>query len=420
MTQGYSFLPEGVNVRSVSQITEEIRLALERGLAYVWVEGEIVDVRNSAAGHIYVILRDASAKLKCFIFRSQVLRLPAGFEARVGMHVIAGGRIAVYPSGGEYQLVVERMFPKGLGAAELALRQLREKLQGKGYFDPRRKRKLPRFPRSICLVTSAAGAAVHDLVEILGRRWPATRVAVFPARVQGDGAAEQIAFAIQRVNHWKANGFVQVDTIIVGRGGGGAEDLAAFNHELVADAIFNSRIPVVSAVGHEVDVTIADLVADVRAATPSHAAELSVPDGQEVHDWLRSQDSQIRDSIQRLCDRLRHRLDSLAQRRVMQRPLERLRDYQRRLDDWGERMQRASHSRLERAQRELESVSARLESLSPLNVLARGYSLTRIEASRVLVHSADQVRTGDLLETHVQHGRILSRVEASEPTHAPP
>jgi exodeoxyribonuclease VII large subunit len=321
----------------------------------------------------------------------------------------------VYAPRGGYQLIVEKMFPKGLGAAELALRELREKLFRLGYFDPNRKKPLPRFPRTICLVSSATGAAVCDMIEILGRRWPIARVVVQPTLVQGDSAAEQIARGIRDVNRWKERKLVQIDVIILGRGGGSAEDLAPFNTEVVAQAIFESRIPVVSAVGHEVDVTIADSVADVRASTPSHAAELTVPDRSDMMDCLRKAEARIHDSTRRQLQLARRRIDDLACRRGFQLPLERVHDLDRRLDELGQRMQRAANVDLASGKHAISALAARLEALSPLNVLARGYSLTRTEAKSVLVRSADQVQPGDRLITKVHRGQIVSRVESVEP-----
>jgi exodeoxyribonuclease VII large subunit len=274
---------------------------------------------------------------------------------------------------------------------------------------------LPRFPRTICLVSSATGAAVCDMIEILGRRWPIARVVVQPTLVQGGGAAEQIAAGIRDVNRWKERRLVQIDVIILGRGGGGAEDLSAFNTEIVAQAIYESRIPVVSAVGHEVDVTIADSVADVRASTPSHAAELTVPDHADIIAYLRETESRIHESTRRLLSLAQRRLDDLAVRRGFQLPLERVRDLEQRLDEIGQRAERAIRVREMQNKQALAALAARLEALSPLNVLARGYSLTRTEATPALVRSADQVQPGDRLITTVQRGQIVSRVESVEP-----
>src|SRR5262249_17152949 len=337
----YPFVPDGATVRTVSQVTEEVRKRLEQGFASLWVEGEISNLARPTSGHIYFTLKDASASLKAVLYRTQALRLPAGFEPRDGVEVVAFGKVSVYAPRGEYQFMVDRLFPKGVGAAEIALRQLKDKLFRAGYFDPKRKKPLPRYPQCVCLIASATGAAVRDLIEILGQRWPATRVVVRPSRVQGESAADEVAAAIAQVNRWKAQRHIPVDVIIIGRGGGSVEDLWAFNQEIVAQAIFQSRIPIVSAIGHEVDVTVADLVADVRASTPSHAAELVVPDRIEMLDQIRGVSDRLYAAVQRRCEQGRRRLDELAQRRAMRQPLGRLRDLERRLDEWGGRLQRA-------------------------------------------------------------------------------
>lgn len=411
----YPFVPDGATVRTVSEVTDEVRKLLEQGFAALWVEGEISNLARPSSGHIYFTLKDANASLKAVLFRPQALRLPAGFEPRDGMDVVAYGRVSVYAPKGDYQLIVDRLFPKGLGAAEIALRQLKEKLFRLGYFDPKRKKPLPRYPRCVCLISSATGAAVRDLIQILGQRWPATRVVVRPSRVQGDGAADEVAAAIAQVNRWRAQRHIPVDVIIIGRGGGSVEDLWAFNQEVVAQAIFQSKVPIVSAIGHEVDVTVADLVADVRASTPSHAAELVVPDRIEMLDLVRGVSDRMYAAVQRRCELGRRRLDELAKRRALRQPLDRLHDLERRLDEWGGRLHRAMQVRLSRAKHAAESVAGRLESLSPLNVLARGYSLTRTESSPTFLRSAAQVQPGDRLVTVVQHGRIVSRVETTEP-----
>src|SRR5262245_25821757 len=410
----YPFVPEGVAVHTISQVTEEVRALLERGFANVWVEGEITNLSRPTSGHVYMTLRDANACLGAVLYRTQALRLPAGLELHDGLEVVALGRISVYAPKGNYQFLIDRLFPKGIGAAELALRQLREKLFKLGYFDPKRKKLLPRFPRSLCLIASATGAAVRDIIEILKQRWPATRVAVRPSRVQGDGAAEEIAAAIDQINRWKDRRMVQVDAIIIGRGGGTIEDLGAFNAEVVAKAIYCSKIPVISAIGHEVDTTLADLVADVRAATPSHAAELAVPDRFEVEEDVHNLRNRLNDAMQRQFEQLARRLDELARRRVLKQPVDRLRDLERRLDDQGDRLTRAIRVRLDRGKSDVEARAGKLESLSPLAVLARGYSLTRIDGRPELVRSGEQVKPGDRLITTVQHGTINSRVDGQQ------
>jgi exodeoxyribonuclease VII large subunit len=393
-------------VLTVSELTRQIKGVVEGGFPNVFVSGEISNVSRPQSGHIYLTLKDSEATLKAVLYRGIALRLR--FEPRDGLEVIARGRMSIYVPQGQYQLTIEELQPRGIGALELAFQQLREKLFLKGYFDPKRKRPLPRFPRRVVLVTSPTGAAVRDMIEILGRRWPAAEVWVCPVPVQGEGAGLKIAEAIGRLNRVRG-----IDVLIVGRGGGSLEDLWAFNEECVARAIFTSHIPVVSAVGHETDVTISDLVADVRAATPSEAAERVVPSRDEEMDRLRGCGAAMRTLLLQRVQRAGQRLDDLTRRRAFRLPLERLRDKERRLDELGERVRRALKQRVLLAEQKLTAAAGRLESLSPLNVLSRGYSLTR-SADRTVIRSPDQVRPGDRLETLVEQGRIYSRVEPAD------
>lgn len=397
-------VPPGVKVLSVSELTGVVKDLMEEAFPNVWVEGEVSNCKRHSSGHIYLTLKDADSQLRTVIWRSAAMRVR--FDLKDGLKVIAQGRLSVYAPRGDYQLMVERIQPAGMGALELALLQLKEKLQKLGYFARERKKSLPAFPRCLALVTSPTGAAIRDMLEILGRRWPAVEVLVCPVKVQGEGAAEEIADAIYMVN-----GLACVDVMIVGRGGGSMEDLCAFNEEIVAHAIFRSRIPVVSAVGHEVDVTIADLVADRRALTPSEAAELVVPSCEEHWERFSYLNGRLKELLSGRLHLGRRRLDELAGRRVFRLPLDRVHDEERKLDDWSERLQRATQQRIQRGRDRLGSLAARLESLSPLNVLGRGYSLTRKEADGVVVRNPDQVRVGDRLVTHVQGGRIWSKVE---------
>jgi exodeoxyribonuclease VII large subunit len=306
--------------------------------------------------------------------------------------------------------VVDAVYAKGLGAAELALRQLKEKLAGLGYFAQERKRPLPRFPRRVGLITSPTGAAVRDMLEVLGRRWPYLEIWICPVRVQGAGAAEEVTRALRLFDQ-----IAGIDVVIVGRGGGSTEDLWAFNAESVAHAIFNSRTVVISAVGHEIDVTIADLVADHRALTPSEAAERCVPDRKEILAQLQDLANRSRVLLIRQLERAKSKLDDLGQRRPLRLPLERLQDRARGLDDLAERLEKALKQRLCQMRERLAGHAARLESLSPLNVLARGYSLTRREPDQMVVRAAQQVHPGDVLATRLQRGTIISRVEQVEP-----
>jgi len=311
--------------------------------------------------------------------------------------------------------LVEEVQPKGIGPLELAFRQLKEKLSLKGYFEPGRKKKLPRIPRRVAVVTSPTGSAVRDIIEVLGRRWPAVEVWVCPVPVQGEGAAAEIARAIGLLNRIGRRAETAIDVMIVGRGGGSLEDLWPFNEECLADAIYASRIPVVSGVGHEDDLTIADMVADCRALTPSEAAERVVPNRTEVLEWLAGLETRFRDKLLQRLDLARARLADLIGRACFRQPLDRIRQEERRLDEWGERLGRAVRQRLQQARQRLEAEAARLESLSPLNVLARGYSLTRKEEDLQVVRGPEQVRPGDRLVTRVQHGHVISRVEEVTP-----
>jgi exodeoxyribonuclease VII large subunit len=335
------------------------------------------------------------------------------------MHVLARGRISVYELRGEYQLAIEELVPHGIGALELALQQLREKLQAKGYFDPRRTKPLPRFPRTIALITSPTGAAVRDMLELLARRWPVARAIVVPVRVQGDGACDEIAAAIRTANQCHAAGALRLDALIVGRGGGSLEDLWAFNEEVVADAIFASKIPVVSAVGHEIDVTISDLVADHRALTPSHAVTDLTPDRDALLAGLVELGDRLRAQVTRRLEITRQWLDALAGRRAIRTPLDRIRGLEKRLDGLDARVRRAAGLPVERARTRVAGLAARLESLSPLNVLSRGYSLTRTPEGRV-VHDATAVRPGDAVRTRLARGELVSRVDEVHPAEETP
>ena len=405
-------LPDPACVLSVSALTQQVRATLEAGFSSVWVSGEISNLARPSSGHVYLSLKDDKACLRAVIYRGVGFRIR--FEPRDGMEVIVRGRISVYAPKGEYQLSVEEIHPKGIGALELALQQLREKLERKGYFDPRRKKKLPAFPRSIGLVTSPSGAAIRDILETLGRRWPVAAVVLAPVRVQGDGAAAEIAAAIGLLNRLHANGHLFVDAVIVGRGGGSLEDLWAFNEEAVADAIFASRIPIISAVGHEIDVTISDLVADHRALTPSRAATDLTPERDVLLAALVDLNCRLREQVVRRVDQSRQRIIDLADRRVFRSPLDRIRDLEKRLDDLDDRLARSAIVPLERARQRVAGLAGRLESLSPLNVLTRGYSLTRTPDGHV-VQDVATVRPGDRLLTRLARGEIVSRVEEIRP-----
>jgi exodeoxyribonuclease VII large subunit len=401
-------VPANANVLTVSALTSRVRSTVEREFGAVWVSGEISNLARPPSGHLYLSLKDDKATLRTVIYRSVAIRVR--FEPRDGMEVVARGRLTVYEPRGEYQFAVEEVHPKGIGALELALQQLRERLAQKGYFDPRRKKPLPAFPTAIALVTSPSGAAVRDMLELLARRGPVAAVTVIPTRVQGEGAAAEIAAAVRGVNRFHAEGSLRVDAVIVGRGGGSLEDLWAFNEEVVADAIFESRLPVVSAVGHEIDVTISDLVADHRALTPSHAVTDLTPDREALLAALADTGLRMGEALTRRVSLARQRLDTLATRRVFREPLDRVRDLEKRLDDLDGRLKRSGRVALDRARDRVAALAGQLQTLSPLNVLARGYSLTHAADGRLLKDAA-AVAIGDTVTTRLASGELVSRIE---------
>lgn len=405
---GEPAVEEKVRPLTITELTQGVKSVLEEGFPSVWVVGEISGYKKHTSGHIYLTLKDATAQLAAVVYRGVALRLRN--DLRDGLEVIARGRLIVYPPQGKYQLAVEEIQPKGIGAKEEELRRLREKLFQLGYFAPERKKRLPRFPRRVALVTSPTGAAVRDMLEVLARRWPAVEVWVCPVPVQGEGAGTKIAEMIHRLNQLHTRGGLRLDVLIVGRGGGSTEDLWAFNEETLAHALFRSRIPVVSAVGHEIDVTLADSVADVRALTPTDAATKVVPDRIELLEGLRELEAQFHAAVTRYVETGRQKLADLAARPPFRRPLQRLRDQESQLDDLSDRLHRALRHRLARFRERLDSQAAQLETLSPLNVLARGYSLTRRDQDQLLLRDAAQVQSGDLLVTRLQRGEIVSRV----------
>lgn len=391
--------------------------SLESAFPSIWVSGEVSQISRAASGHMYVKLKDESACLDATIFRGVLIRMR--FDLKEGMEVLACGRLTLYEQRGGFQLNVAEMIPRGIGALELAFQQLKEKLGAKGYFETKRKKPLPRFPKSIALVTSPSGAAVRDMLELLTRRWPVAMVMVVPVRVQGDGSAAEIADAICRLNRLHKAGAVRLDAMIVGRGGGSLEDLWAFNEEIVADAIFASRIPIISAVGHETDFTISDMVADHRALTPSHAVTDLCVDHAELLAFLGERECRMRERMARRIELARQRLAAVAERRVFRSPMDQVRDRERRLDELDVRLRRAVSVPVEKAKSQLAGLAGRLESLSPLNVLSRGYSLTRTPEGRV-VQNATALRPGDVVTTRLAAGEFTSRVEQIKPPEQSP
>jgi exodeoxyribonuclease VII large subunit len=347
---------------TVSQLTEQIRDLLEAEFVSLWVVGEISNYKRHPSGHTYFTLKDDRAQIAAVIWRSTPLRMP--FELHDGLSVIVRGRVRVFEAAGRYQLQIDYLQPKGLGPLQLAFRQLQAKLEAEGLFDRRRKRPLPRFPRRVVLVTSPSGAAIRDMIKVIGGRWPLVETWVRAVPTQGADAAREIAAAIAEVNRLRG-----IDVLIVGRGGGSLEDLWPFNEEVLARAIAASRIPIISAVGHEVDVTIADLVADVRAATPSNAGELVVPDRQEIRGQLAQFATRLRGRLNGQVDAARRHFDQLARRRPFRFPLDAILDRQERCDAAADRLHRAMQNRLRDAAIRVDGSAKLLERLSPARQL---------------------------------------------------
>ena len=387
---------------SVTELTRQIKNSLEGNFPHVAVRGELSGVTRPASGHLYLTLKDDGAQIRAVMWRTRASRLK--FDVANGTEVVAVGAIDVYPPRGAYQLICDQLLPVGLGPLELAFRQLHERLAAEGLFDADRKRPLPEIPSRVAIVTSPTGAAIRDMLQVLARRWPALEITIVPTAVQGDTAARQIAAALGEADRLGA------DVILCGRGGGSLEDLWAFNEEPVARALATCRTPVVSAVGHEIDVTIADLVADVRALTPSEGAERIVPSAAEVLMGLDAAGQRMTGLLRSRLDQTRRELDGLAARRAFARPLDRITAAALDLDERSRRLQSAMRTQVDRASRDLATVAGRLEALSPLGVLSRGYSLTRTAEGRI-VRSPSDVAAGDELVTKLADGEVRSRVE---------
>jgi exodeoxyribonuclease VII large subunit len=392
------------HVLSVSQLTALVQGTLESAFHSLWVSGEVSEVSRPHSGHVYFTLKDAQAQIRGVIWRSAAQRIK--FKLEEGQQVVCHGDLDVYPPRGTYQLVVRQVEPQGVGALQLAFKQLQQRLAAEGLFDPLHKKPLPAFPRRVGFVTSPTGAAVRDFLEVAARRFRGVEILVIPARVQGECAADEIVRGIELANRLVP----PLDVLVVGRGGGSLEDLWCFNEEAVVRAIFASRLPVVSAVGHEIDVTLSDLVADVRALTPSEAAERIIPSADELTARLTQIQRRLVANLRGRATAARRHVEQLAKSRVLRNPKTLIYDLSHRLDELDALATRAIRRRLTAASDRLGATSARLDSLSPLAVLARGYSVTT-RASGEIVRDANQVEPGETIQTRLSKGEVTSRVE---------
>jgi exodeoxyribonuclease VII large subunit len=438
------------HILTVSELTQEIRDILEMKFPDIWIEGEISNLRIPPSGHVYFTLKDDFSQIRAVLFRMQARALR--FVLEDGLHVVCRGRVSLYERRGEYQLILQEVEPKGIGALQLAFLQLKERLEKEGFFDPVHKRPIPTVPQTIGIVTSPTGAVIRDMLHIIHRRFGNTTILLYPVRVQGEGASMEIAKAIEDFNQW-----MNVDVIIIGRGGGSLEDLWSFNEEIVARAIYHSRIPIISAVGHETDYTISDFVADLRAPTPSAAAELVVKDKREMKNTLHHLETRLEGQIIQILQGNRTHLSHL--RRMLIDPKKRVEGYLLRVDDlvnrfriltsWifkrnkeksmhlNERLylqnpiQRVKGLRLiisemtkrhgqivghilEIQKQKMEGFSGKLSSLNPLSILQRGYSITRRLPSLQILRDAGFVIEGEKVEVTLHRGTLFCNVEKTK------
>ena len=398
---------------SVSQLNEYVKMILEGNpnLSDVWVQGEISGAKLYASGHLYFSLKDSDSVVSAVMFKGSVMRME--FEPENGMKVLAHGRISAYPPRGQYQFIADRMIPEGAGSLAVAFEQLKAKLGAEGLFDPDRKRPLPPHPKRIGVVTSPSGAAVHDIIRVARKRCPSTEILIFPSLVQGAEAPAYLRGGIQYFNAVKDDPEQGVDLIIIGRGGGSAEDLWGFNDERLARAVAASEIPVVSAVGHEVDFTICDFVADLRAATPSAAAELSLPDKEDLYRQVKALSTRLNGAQTTRLKQYRTRLDRLAAARVLTSPEAVYRLRRETVEGLEKRLNLSMSRRLTSKRQAMERVVASLSALNPLAVLSRGYALVQDGEGKV-VPTVGQLSVGDRVHLRFADGSARVSVEEIE------
>ncbi len=388
-------------ILTVSELTSEIKTILEANLYYVWVEGEVSNLRSPISGHTYLTLKDQGSQIRAVLFKGQSRFMK--FKPADGLHVICRGMVSVYKERGEYQLILDYIEPKGLGALQLALEQLKEKLAKEGFFDIERKRLLPPFPKKIGIVTSPTGAAIRDILKVFERRFADIGVLIYPVRVQGIESAREVSEGIKELNRISG-----IDVIILARGGGSQEDLWAFNQEIMARAIYNSKIPVVSAVGHEIDWTIADMVADLRAPTPSAAAEMVIRSKQELKEKVAAAAFQLASCLRNIISDKRvllHRME-----RGLIDPSRRLKEIRLRLGDMADRLATAISHSLEITKKDCRRLMDSLNILSPLNILGRGYSITRKIPSMMVLRDSRDVEADDDVNIILAKGDIYCKV----------
>jgi len=395
-------------IYTVTEITREIKNILEENFPAVWVEGEISNYLLHSSGHRYFSLKDENAQIRCTLWRFRGDELP--FEPTDGMKVMAWGNITVYERNGQYQLDVIELIPAGVGKLEIAFQKLKEKLLKEGLFEEGHKKPIPQFPETIGVVTSPTGAAVRDIIRIIQSRFPSVKIIVNPVRVQGEGAAEEIALAIKEFNEYK-----KIDVMIVGRGGGSMEDLWAFNEEVVARAIYDSEIPVISAVGHEIDFVISDFVADLRAPTPSAAAQMVIQERDELLEQIKINIRKLSFYLSSLLDRSRQRLETRKESYGFRRPFDIITQRSQKVDELGQQFVNRIKNYFEIKTNVISLLKEKLNVLSPSSVLKRGYSIARKLPELRVIKDAGILKKEDTIEVKVFKGRIESKVELIDP-----
>ncbi|MFH1856873.1 MAG: exodeoxyribonuclease VII large subunit [Candidatus Omnitrophota bacterium] len=396
-------------VYTVTEITKNIKILLENNFPAIWIEGEISNLRVPVSGHVYCTLKDKDAQLAAVLFRNS--RNLLKFELKDGLNVTAFGRISLYEPRGSYQLYIEKIEPKGIGALSLAFDQLKKKLEAEGLFDKKKKKPIPLLPESIGIVTSKTGAAIQDILNVLNRRFANVNIILRPVKVQGDGAAEEIACALKEFNEFSLQGNKKVDVIIAGRGGGSIEDLWAFNEEVVARAIYKSKIPVISAVGHEIDFTIADFVADLRAPTPSAAAELVIANKEHLIKNTAHLSSRLRAAVMNI---FRHKLktcNSLKSAYIFRNPQNKVSRGIEKMDDIAEELRKAVEHYSQGKEQRLKIITASMNSLNPLAVLSRGYSASFLLPDKKVITRAQDLKPRDEVLTKLKQGSFVSIVK---------
>lgn len=395
-------------IYTVTEITKEIKSILEENFPALWVEGEISNYLLHSSGHRYFSLKDENVQIRCTLWRFRGDELQ--FEPADGMKVIVWGSITVYERNGQYQLDVIELIPAGLGKLEIAFRRLKEKLFREGLFDEEHKKPIPEFPEAIGVVTSPTGAAIRDIIRIIQSRFPSVKIIVNPVRVQGEGAAEEIAQAIKEFNEYK-----KIDVMLVGRGGGSVEDLWAFNEETVARAIYESEIPIISAVGHQIDFVIADFVADSRASTPSAAAQMVVEERDELLEQIKANIRKLSLYLSSLLDHSKQRLEAPKESYGFRRPFDIITQRSQKVDELGQQLVDRIKNYFEIKSNAISLLKEKLKTLSPLSVLKRGYSIARKLPELTVIKDAGILKKEDRIEVRVFKGKIESKVESIDP-----